>query len=122
VYDEPEFIVRTVWRLYGGWYDGNPAHLKPAPDAVLAAELADLAGGAGVLADRAAALAAEGDLRLAGHLAELAVQAAPDDAGAHRVRAAVFAERAGQELSTMSKGVFSWAVDESQVRLGQLGD
>ena len=30
VYDEPEFIVRNVWRLYGGWYDGNPAHLKPA--------------------------------------------------------------------------------------------
>ena len=96
VYDEPEFIVRTVWRLYGGWYDGNPAHLKPAPDAVLAAELASLVGGAGVLADRAEALAAEGDLRLAGHLAELAVQAAPDDAGAHRVRAEVFAERAGR--------------------------
>jgi alkyl sulfatase BDS1-like metallo-beta-lactamase superfamily hydrolase len=122
VYDEPEFIVRTVWRLYGGWYDGNPAHLKPAPDAMLAAELASLAGGAGVLADRAEALAAEGDLRLAGHLAELAVQAAPDDAGAHRVRAAVFAQRAGDELSTMSKGVFSWAADESQVRLAQLGD
>jgi alkyl sulfatase BDS1-like metallo-beta-lactamase superfamily hydrolase len=122
VYDEPEFVVRTVWRLYGGWYDGNPAHLKPAPDAALAGELAALAGGAGVLADRAAALAAEGDLRLAGHLAELAAQAAPDDAGVHRVRAAVFAERAGAELSTMSKGVFSWAADESQARLGEMGD
>jgi alkyl sulfatase BDS1-like metallo-beta-lactamase superfamily hydrolase len=122
VYDEPEFVVRTVWRLYGGWYDGNPAHLKPAPDVVLAAELAALAGGAGVLADRAAAIAAEGDLRLAGHLAELAAQAAPDDAGVHRVRAQVFAERAGQELSTMSKGVFSWAADESQARLAEMGD
>ena len=121
VYDEPEFVVRTVWRLYGGWYDGNPAHLKPAPDAALAAELAALAGGPGVLADRAAALAAEGDLRLAGHLAELAVQAAPADAGAHRVRAEVFSARAGEELSTMSKGVFSWAADESQARLGELG-
>ena len=30
VYDEPEFIVRTVWRQYGGWWDGNPATLKPA--------------------------------------------------------------------------------------------
>src|SRR5207237_6312636 len=40
VYDEPEFVVRNVWRLYGGWYDGNPANLKPAPEAGLAAELA----------------------------------------------------------------------------------
>jgi alkyl sulfatase BDS1-like metallo-beta-lactamase superfamily hydrolase len=122
VYDEPEFIVRTVWRLYGGWYDGNPAHLKPAPDAALARELSDLAGGAGALADRAAALAAEGDLRLAGHLAEMAAQAAPDDPGVHRVRASVFAQRAGEELSTMSKGVFSWAADESQARLAAMGD
>jgi alkyl sulfatase BDS1-like metallo-beta-lactamase superfamily hydrolase len=121
VYDEPEFVVRTVWRLYGGWYDGNPAHLKPAPDAVLARELADLAGGAERLADRAAALAAAGDLRLAGHLAELAAQAAPADAGVHAVRAAVFSQRAGEELSTMSKGVFSWAASESQGKLAQSG-
>jgi alkyl sulfatase BDS1-like metallo-beta-lactamase superfamily hydrolase len=122
VYDEPEFVVRTVWRLYGGWYDGNPAHLKPAPDAVLARELADLAGGAGALADRALAVAAAGDLRLAGHLVELAAQAAPADAGVHRARAMVFGERAGTELSTMSKGVFSWAADESQARLAKMGD
>src|SRR5207249_2498143 len=86
VYDEPEFVVRNVWRLYGGWYDGNPAHLKPAPEAALAAELARLAGGAGRLADRAAALAAEGDLALACQLAELAAEAAPGDAAIRAVR------------------------------------
>ncbi len=37
-YDEPEFVVRNIWRLYGGWWDGNPAWLKPPPDALLAAE------------------------------------------------------------------------------------
>ena len=31
VYDEREFVVRILWRLYGGWYDGDPSHLKPAP-------------------------------------------------------------------------------------------
>ena len=36
-------FVRNVWRQYGGWYDGNPAHLKPAREAVLAGELAALA-------------------------------------------------------------------------------
>jgi alkyl sulfatase BDS1-like metallo-beta-lactamase superfamily hydrolase len=114
VYDEPEFVVRNLWRLYGGWYDGNPAHLKPAGEAELAGELAALAGGAGRLAERAGELAATGDLRLAGHLAELAALAAPDDAGVHRVRAEVFGKRAADERSTMSKGIFSWAADESQ--------
>ena len=52
IYDEPEFVVRNVWRLFGGWYDGNPAHLKPAPEAALAGELADLTGGARTLAAR----------------------------------------------------------------------
>ncbi|MBE1583439.1 alkyl sulfatase dimerization domain-containing protein [Nonomuraea angiospora] len=42
-YDEPELVVRNLWRLYGGWYDGNPAHLKPAPEAAPAKSVAELA-------------------------------------------------------------------------------
>lgn len=116
VYDEPEFVVRNIWRLYGGWYDGNPANLKPAPEASLAAEIASLAGGASQLAARALQVADDGDLRLAGHLAELAALAAPDDPGVHDVRAEVFSRRAADELSTMAQGVFTWAADESRQR------
>ena len=116
IYDEPEFIVRNIWRLYGGWYDGDPAHLKPAPAAVLARELADLAGGATRLAERAREVASAGDMRLAGHLAELAAQAAPDDKGVHQVRAEIFGARAQEEASTMAKGIFSWAEHESNER------
>jgi alkyl sulfatase BDS1-like metallo-beta-lactamase superfamily hydrolase len=112
VYDEPEFVVRNLWRLYGGWYDGDPSHLKPAPAGMLAREVAELAGGASRLAARALEVAATGDLRLAGHLAELAAQAAPD-AGVHAARAGVFGARAREEASTMSKGIFSWAAHES---------
>jgi alkyl sulfatase BDS1-like metallo-beta-lactamase superfamily hydrolase len=28
----PQFIVRNVWRRYGGWYDGEPDNLLPAAD------------------------------------------------------------------------------------------
>lgn len=119
VYDEPEFIIHNVWRLYGGWYDGNPARLKPAPDAVLAAELASLAGGVPALARRAAALAEEGDLRLACHLAELAVQAEPANREAHGVRAAVYGTRRKAEASLMSKGIFGFAERESAKKAGK---
>lgn len=113
VYDEPEFVIHNIWRLYGGWYDGNPARLKPASDAALAAELAGLAGGAGALAARASALAEAGELRLACHLAELAVQAAPEDREAHGVRASVYAARRKAESSLMAKGIFGFAERES---------
>ena len=117
VYDEPEFVVRNLWRLYGGWYDGDPSMLKPSPRALLAAELAALAGGPGVLAERAADRSADGDHRLACHLAELAAQAAPDDPGVHRVRAAVYRARGAHERSVMSRGVYRWAQTESERKL-----
>ncbi len=118
IYDEPEFIVRNIWRLYGGWYDGTPSHLKPAPEAALAAELANLAGGAGALASRAEALAAEGEIRLAGHLIDLAGQAAPDDPGIHRIRAALLFSRAEVETSLMAKGIFRAAGHDSERVVG----
>lgn len=120
VYDEPEFIVRNIYRLYGGWYDGNPANLKPAPDAALARELAGLAGGADALARRAAELSEAGDDRLACHLAELAALAEPDSATVHGIRGDVFARRVERETSTMAKGIYRWAADQSKERAGGL--
>src|SRR5580658_3389742 len=138
VYDEPEFIVRTIWRLYGGWWDGNPATLKPASERALAAEIAALAGGALALAARAVELAesavvaaapadrdsasdlrvaalpgGEDELRLAGHLAELAWLAAPADNEVRQARHRVFSIRADRATSTMSSGVYRWAASES---------
>ncbi|HUB15879.1 MAG TPA: alkyl sulfatase dimerization domain-containing protein [Acetobacteraceae bacterium] len=102
-YDDPEFVVRAIWHLYGGWFDGNPAHLKPAPEAELAAELAALAGGAEHLAERAAALAEAGRTRLAAHLAEFAARAAPHDKTIQATRAMVLERCMAREASLMGK-------------------
>lgn len=118
-YDEPEFVVRNIWRLYGGWHDGNPANLKPAPDAALASELARLAGGAPALAYRARELAEAGEHRLACHLAEFAAQAAPDTASVHAARAFVYQKRRETELSLMAKGIYGAAARDSEDK-GQL--
>ncbi|MGH6957352.1 MAG: alkyl sulfatase dimerization domain-containing protein [Caulobacteraceae bacterium] len=112
MYDEPEFVVRNIWRLYGGWYDGNPAHLKPPREAALAAELASLAGGARRLAERAQALAGE-DVRLACQLAEFAAMAEPGDGTVHAIRAEVYQRRRDSETSLMAKGIFGAAANES---------
>jgi alkyl sulfatase BDS1-like metallo-beta-lactamase superfamily hydrolase len=114
LYDEPEFVVRNIWRLYGGWWDGAASRLKPAPDAVLGAEIASLAGGADVLIARAKGIAEDGDLRLACHLADFAAWAAPDDPTIHTRRAEIYNKRRDAELSLMSKGIFKAAARESE--------
>jgi len=106
VYDEPEFIVQNIWRLYGGWYDGTPSHLKPAPEQSLAEEIARLAGGADKLVARAEKLAGDGRFRLAGHLADWAYLAAQDDPAIRKASGRVYAARAEAEPSTMAMGVF----------------
>lgn len=114
VYDDPEFIVRNIWRLYGGWYDGNAANLKPPTDDSVATEVAALAGGALALATRALELSSAGESRLATTLIEWAGRAAPTDPEVHAIRARVFADRAATETSLMAKGVYSWAGNQSR--------
>jgi glyoxylase-like metal-dependent hydrolase (beta-lactamase superfamily II) len=114
LYDEPEFVVRNIWRLYGGWWDGAPSRLKPAPDAQVATELANLSGGAENLMKRALELMDNGDIRMACHLADFAGWAAPEDPGIHANRATIYERRRKNELSLMSKGIFKGAARESK--------
>jgi alkyl sulfatase BDS1-like metallo-beta-lactamase superfamily hydrolase len=112
-YDDPEFLIRNIWRFYGGWYDGNPAHLKPASEESLSNEIVYLAGGVDVLADRIEKLMNEGELRLASHLAQWAYIAAPDNQKVTQLRSDLFKRRAKEESTLMAKGIFGEAGDET---------
>jgi len=114
VYDESQYVVRNIWRLYGGWYDGNPARLIPAPEAQQAAEIVRLAGGVSALVERARSLSQEGDLRLACHLIEWALAAAPKERAVHEVRAEIYGRRADQERALMTRNIFRAAERESR--------
>ncbi len=116
VYDEPEYVVRNVWRFYGGWWDGIPSHLKPAPEAEIAREIAALAGGVDILVRRARALAGQGRLGLASHLVDWAVAAEPESRTAHAARAEVYAARAKDAAALMTRGIFGAVARESAGR------
>lgn len=117
-YDEPEFVVRNIWRTYGGWWDGNPARLLPARQRDVAAEVAALAGGALALARRARSLGEQGELRVACELVEMAALVAPDDPEVHEARMHVYVARRRNALSLMAKGIFEAAVTESAAIAG----
>ncbi len=106
MYDEPEFVVRNIWRTYGGWWDGNPSHLHPANPQVLAEEIVALTGGVERLMFRAAELGSTGDFRTACELIEFAARATPTNADVHRVRADLYARRRFAASSLMAKGIY----------------
>jgi alkyl sulfatase BDS1-like metallo-beta-lactamase superfamily hydrolase len=114
IYDEPEFIVRNIYRCYGGWYSGLPSDLKPSRFEEQASEIAALAGGPDVLADRALARLAEGNLRLASHLIDWAFGAAPSDPHVLAARVKVYETRKDAELSTMARGIFGAAARQAR--------
>ena len=113
VYDDPQFIVRNVWRLYGGWYDGEPDNLLPAPRAEQAREWIALAGGLEPVLRRTADLLAEGNERLACHLIEFAVMAEPGSAAAHALRREIYRIRAERQPSSMARNLFTHAAHAS---------
>ncbi|MBV9050820.1 MAG: MBL fold metallo-hydrolase [Hyphomicrobiales bacterium] len=106
IYDEGEYIVRNIVRFYGGWWNGRPSDLKPATRFAVASEIARLSGGARVLLSRAQALATEGDLRLACHLADYALEAEPVDSEVQKGVAALYERRADAEEGLMSENLF----------------
>ena len=112
-YDEPEFVVRNIYRLYGGWWDGDPATLHPAPKAALGAEVSALAGGAPALARRALELVEAGDLAVATHLVQMAADAEPDNRDVHEIRKEVYAARRRVATSLMAKGIYKSAINAS---------
>jgi len=114
IYDDPQFIVRNVWRLYGGWYEGEPDNLLPAPRAEQAIAWVELAGGIAPVLDRVAQLRRDGNLRLACHLVEFAVLAEPGSTEAHAMRAEVYAERAELEQSSMGRNILLHASASSR--------
>lgn len=77
-YGKVAWSVRAIWENYAGWFQqrSTTEMYGLAPDAV-AADLAQLAGGAAPLAERAQRRLAEGDAAQAIALAEIALSAEP---------------------------------------------
>jgi alkyl sulfatase BDS1-like metallo-beta-lactamase superfamily hydrolase len=87
-YGTVRWTVRGICDGYVGWFDGNPSNMSSTPASAIYAEVAELAGGPEVIADRASQLVEDGDLYRALHMADFALEADPDN------RTALLAKRA----------------------------
>jgi alkyl sulfatase BDS1-like metallo-beta-lactamase superfamily hydrolase len=114
VYDHPQFLVRNVWRRYGGWYDGEPDNLLPAPRAQQATEWVALAGGVDNVLARAEEKLAAGDFKMACHLVEFAALARPDSADVWEVRGRVYRAHSESHESSMARNILNSAAKASE--------
>jgi len=120
VYNHPQFIVRDLLRTWGGWWNGVDSGLLPAPRVKQSTEIASLAGGVQALVARGRTRLNEGDVMLACHLADWAVDAAPEHRGALELKRDVFRERQRMERSGMARGFFQSAIDSAERKLQAL--
>lgn len=82
--------VRAVYQFYMGWYDGNPAHLDPLPEAVSAHRYLSAMGGVEKVMLLAQQVYDEGEYRWAAELLNKVVFAIPDNIEAKQLLAKVY--------------------------------
>ena len=85
------WYVRAIWEEYAGWFrQERTSELYATPPSAVWPELAALAGGAGVLADKARAHLDTGALEAALHLIEIAVVAEPGTRAVRETELAIY--------------------------------
>lgn len=82
------WAVKSVWREYSGWfhYEDGTTELYGVPRSSVHGDIAELAGGAGKLAERARARLDAGQPLEALHLTDIALGAEPDNRAALEVK------------------------------------
>jgi alkyl sulfatase BDS1-like metallo-beta-lactamase superfamily hydrolase len=105
VYGTVAWAVNGVFRQYTGWYDFDPAHLAGGDPAPLDRALAEAAGGAAAILQRARKAADEGQPQLALELVEVAIAAGggPD---AHGLRADLLERLARQTTNGVEQNIY----------------
>ena len=122
-YGCPTFIVHGILRRYHGWFDGNAAHLFPAPAAEIAADVVGLAGERALLA-RARERAGAGEAQRALHLVDFVLDggAAAFAGEAQALKAELLAIRAAAEPSYIARSILeNGAAAAAAVERGEAG-
>ena len=120
IYDHPQFIARNVYRLYGGWWDGDAANMLPAHPSDVAAALIGATGSTPIL-DRARAAQAAGDLQLACHLTDFVRRGEPDNREAWELWRDLFTARSLNGASAHGPRRVQAAVRDAEAKLKELG-
>ena len=109
VYDDPKFLIKMIWRRYGGWWDGEYDRLLPSSRNEEAAEWINLSGGVEKVIEKALELTAQDKSSIAANLIETAYHAEPDNEEVHAARSHIYSEFSKKQSSSMGRNILNHA-------------
>ena len=109
IYDDPQFLIRMVWRRYGGWWDGEYDRLLPAPRKDEALAWVELSNGIENIILKALENLDKGNFKVAAQLIETAFHADNDNEQMHDARAKIYREFSLKQSSSMGRNILNHA-------------
>ena len=109
VYDDPKFLIRMIWRRYGGWWDGEYDRLLPDSRENEAQEWVELSGGIDAIINKALDNLTNKKYELAAHLIEVAYYADKRNEKLHEARKKIYAALSEEQDSSMARNIFNHA-------------
>ena len=109
VYDDPKFLIKMIWKRYGGWWDGEYDRLLPDTRENEAKEWVDLCGSVDLIIDKALENLSKKKFELAAHLIEVAYYADKQNKKLHAARKEIYSSFSKIQDSSMARNILNHA-------------
>ena len=109
IYDDPQFLIRMIWRRYGGWWDGEYDRLLPSPRKEEANAWVELSGGIENIILKAKEQLNNKNYSVAAHLIETAFHANNTHEEMHKIRAEIYEKFSAVQSSSMGRNILNHA-------------
>jgi alkyl sulfatase BDS1-like metallo-beta-lactamase superfamily hydrolase len=109
--------VRGIYEGYAGWFDGNPSNMYATPPSAVYETIVEMSGGADSVADRADKMITKGDFVKALQLADIALEAKPENKAALSVRLAALKALESRCKNSMESGWLRYGIQATKKRL-----
>ena len=112
LYGRIDWAVNGIYRQYTGWYDMQPAHLAPAPEADVQRALVEAAGGPESIIRRASQALEDDRPQIALELSDVVIGAGHDAGDVRAVRQAALERLAKTATNTVARNIYRAAAAE----------
>jgi alkyl sulfatase BDS1-like metallo-beta-lactamase superfamily hydrolase len=119
-YGTVEWSVRGIFHNYTGWYDFNPAHLRPQPHAALERAIIEASGGTYPLVERARRALHQGMDQLVLGLTQIVLEAQPQHFRAHKLRLRSLSRLGARATNGVERNIYRTAAREALATLARL--